>query len=125
MVATTFTTSGAVLVRAGKDVNVSGLCANQILTDFAPDVWITQAESFINSTIRYNFTDNYSTLNVDTKKIIAECAECWAAIPCVTYDMDSYTLRTAEDIVNVLNDRVQKLLKLLQDKKVEHFIISS
>ena len=125
MVTTTFTTSEAVLLRAGKDVNTSSLCDNQIGADFGPDVWITQAESFINNTIRYNFTDNYATLNDDTKKIIAECAECWAAIPCITYNMDSYTLRTAENMVNVLNDRIQKLLKLLSDKKVEHFITSS
>ena len=82
-----------------------------------------QAESYINSVCRFNFSDNYSTLNVDTKGILQECATCIAAIYVVQYDMSGYDSRIeAEDIINVLRDAYLRDVQLLRDKKVSDFI---
>ena len=52
--------SGAVKLKAGTNVS-SSLTADQY-TEL-----INQAESFINDEVRINYTDTYSTLNVDVK----------------------------------------------------------
>lgn len=88
--------------------------------------FIANAESYINSVCRYNFSDNYSTLNTDTKKILNDAASNLAAVYVVMYDMSGYSTRIdAEDIINVCLDRADKAIALLKDKKVQDFIIGS
>ena len=88
--------------------------------------YVTQAESTINSMIRYNFSDNYSTLNLDTKQILKSVASDLAAIYVINYDMSGYTSRVeAEDMVNILRDSALRGLSILRDKKVQDFIIES
>lgn len=85
--------------------------------------FMTQVESEINATCRYNFSDNYSSLNADTKGILKLVASNLAAIYVITYDMSGYTSRIeAEDIINVLRDAALRNLQLLKDKKVSDFI---
>lgn len=82
-----------------------------------------QAESYINSQTRFNFSDAYAGLNDDTKGILQECATCIAAIYVISYDLSGYDSRIeAEDIINVLRDAYLRDLKLLRDKKVSDFI---
>ena len=90
------------------------------------DDYTAQAESTINAMVRYNFSDNYATLNADTKQILKQIASDLAAIYVITYDMSGYTSRTeAEDIINVLRDAALRGLSILRDKKVQDFIINS
>lgn len=85
--------------------------------------YISQAESFINSAARYNFSDAYGSLNADTKGVLKDAASNLAAIYVVTYDMSGYTSRIeAEDIINVLRDAALRDVALLKDKKVTDFI---
>lgn len=85
--------------------------------------YLTQAESLINATCKYNFSDNYSTLNVDTKGVLKEIASDLAGIYAVTYDMSGYNSRIeAEDVINVLRDAALRGLDLLRDKKTSDFI---
>jgi len=85
--------------------------------------FMTQVESFINSTCRYNFSDNYTSLNEDTKGILKEVSSDLAAIYVICYDMSGYSSRiAAEDMINVLRDRALAGLDLLRDKKVSDFI---
>jgi hypothetical protein len=85
--------------------------------------FMTQVESQINATCRYNFSDNYAGLNADTKGVLKELASDLAAIYVITYDMSGYTSRVeAEDIINVLRDVALRLLTLLKDKKVSDFV---
>ena len=84
--------------------------------------FITQAESLINVTCRYNFSDNYSTLNVDVKGILKEIASNLAAIYVIQYDMSGYPSRVhAEDMINVLRDGALRGLAILRDKKAQDF----
>ena len=88
--------------------------------------YIAQAESTINSMCRYNFSDNYATLNADTRDILKEVASNLAAIYVIQYDMSGFTSRTeAEDMINVLRDAALRGLSILRDKKVQDFITES
>ena len=88
--------------------------------------FMTQVESTINSMCRYNFSDNYSTLNVDTKNILKEVASNLAAIYVIMYDMSGFTSRVeAEDMINVLRDAALRGLSILRDRKVQDFINGS
>lgn len=85
--------------------------------------FISQAESEINLTCRFNFSDNYASLNVDTKAVLKQIASDLAAISVISYDMSGYASRIdAEDLINVLRDRALRGLTLLKDKKSVDFI---
>jgi hypothetical protein len=88
--------------------------------------YVTQAESLINSMCRYNFSDNYASLNADVKGILKEVASDLAAIYVINYDMSGYTSRIeAEDMINILRDAALRGLSILRDKKVQDFIIGA
>jgi len=124
MVDVTFCTSGAAIMKAGKGLNFE-LSAAKLMgsTDYAVEQWIAQAESTINVNCRYNFTDAYSGLNVDVKKILEDVASSLAAIYIIQYDMSGYASRIeAEDMINVLRDSALRGLALLRDKEMQKFI---
>lgn len=88
--------------------------------------FVAQVEATINSMVRYNFSDNYSTLNADTKLILKEIASNLAAIYVIQYDMSGYTTRVAaENMVNILRDAALRGLSVLRDKKTQDFINGS
>lgn len=85
--------------------------------------YMTQVEAFINSTARFNFSDAYSGLNVDTKGTLKEISSNLAAIYVIQYDMSGFTSRVeAEDMINTLRDAALRGLSILRDKKVQDFI---
>jgi len=88
--------------------------------------YVGQAESTINVASRYNFSDNYSTLNADTKKILTQIASDLAAIYVIQFDMSGYDSRTeAEDMINILRDAALRGISILRDKKQQEFINQS
>ena len=133
MVATTFCTSGMALMKAGKNVSLSLISGGVLLAgDGLPVItdpvseFILQAESTINAAARFNFSDVYTTLNDDTKKILEDAAASLSAIDCVTWDMSSYTSRVhAEDIITVRRDAVLRDLSIHRDKKAQDFVNGS
>lgn len=112
-----FATTEEVMRKAG--VNASAVSATE---EYIND-YMTQVESTINATARFNFSDVYTTLNVDTKAILKEVASDLAAIYVINYDMSGYTTRIeAEDMINILRDASLRGLSILRDKKAEDFI---
>ena len=88
--------------------------------------YMTQVESIINCTIRYNFSDNYSTLNVDVKNILKQIASDLAAIYIIQFDMSGFPTRAeAENRINVLRDAALRGLSLLRDMKTRDFILNA
>ena len=82
-----------------------------------------RAESIINCATRRNWSDDFSTLNVDVKQILSDFCSSFAAIEAVAYDMSGYTTRIeAEDIINVLRDSMLRDMQILRDKQMETFI---
>lgn len=85
--------------------------------------YISQAESFINSYCRYNFSDNYSSLNIDKKGILKEVASNLAAIYVIQYDMSGFASRTeAEDMINILRDGALRGLAVLKEQAAKDFV---
>ena len=112
-----FCTTAEVLRKAGSGANATP-SAEAYVNDF-----VTQAESFINVSTRFNWSDAYSGLNVDVKGILKECASCLAAIYVIQFNMSGYTSRVAaEDSVNILRDIANRNIAILRDKKSEEFM---
>lgn len=85
--------------------------------------FMTQVESFINVTTRFNWSDAYASLNVDVKGVLKETASNLAAIYVIQYNMAGFTSRVeAEDMINVLRDAALRNLALLRDKKTKDFM---
>ena len=88
--------------------------------------YMTQVESLINILCRYNFSDNYGTLNADVRGILKEVSSNLAAIYAIQYDMSGFTTRIeAEDMINILRDGALRGLSLLRDKKTQDFIVGA
>ena len=112
-----FATTAEVARKAGANASATSV-AEAYVNDY-----MTQAESLINVLCRYNFSDNYSTLNADVRGLLKEVASNIAAIYVITYDMSGFTTRIeAEDMVNILRDAALRGLSLLRDKKNQDFI---
>jgi len=85
--------------------------------------YVHQVESLINTICRYNFSDNYASLNADVKGILKEDASNLAAIYVISYDMSGFTSRIeAEDMINVLRDAALRGMSVLRDKKAQDFV---
>ena len=112
-----FATTAEVQHKAGANASTTAN-VEVYINDF-----MTQAESTINSSVRYNFSDNYAALNTDVKGILKEVASNLAAIYVIQFDMSNFVTRTeAENMVNILRDAALRGLSILRDKKVETFI---
>ena len=82
-----------------------------------------RAESTINCIARYNFSDNFATLNVDVKQLLSDIASSLVAIEAISYDLSGYTSRIeAEDMITVLRDGALRGLSILRDQKTVTFI---
>lgn len=116
-----FATSDDILVKAGEGYDTG-------VTEARINSLCTQVESLINCFCRYNFSDNYATLNADVKGLLTEAASNLAAIYIINYNMrgeanTGYGSRIeAEDMVNILRDGALRAMMLLKDKKVVDFI---
>ncbi len=87
------------------------------------NIYILDAESYVNVKTRKNWTDVYSTLNVDVKYILRETVSNLAAVWAILYDTQSYTiLEESEDLVNVLWAKAEVNIALLQETVYQTFI---
>ena len=85
--------------------------------------YMTQAESFINSATTFNWSDAFSTLNVDVKGILKQAASAFAAIMVIRYDMSGYTSRNeAITMINSLTLEFNEAMKELNVKDKQKFI---
>ena len=85
--------------------------------------FVSQAESTINVMTRKNWSDLYSGLNTDVKKILSETASNLAAIYVINYDMGGYTnLTEASNMVNILRDVALRNISILRDLKQQDFM---
>lgn len=112
----TLTTSGAVKLKAGKDVS-------EELTKEDYDQLIEEAESYIVSSIRIDVVDQYGNLETNAKKILDDAASCHAATSAIAYDITGYATRArAQTLLNVNWARLQENITLLEDKKTTDFL---
>lgn len=103
--------------KAGKNYNSTDITQDR-MNEFA-----LQAEGLVNAITRYNWSDDYSSLNEDVKGILSEIVSNLVGVYCISYDMSGFTSRIeAEDMVNILRDGALRGLSILRDKKSQEFL---
>ena len=104
----------------------SGDNVSTAYTDVMKTASVLAAESIINCLKRFNFSDTYTTDNVDVRYIFTEFVACHVAIAALTYKpkgQDGTMNRIEyEDRINILRDRKNQALAIIKGKKVEDFI---
>ncbi|HUU87151.1 MAG TPA: hypothetical protein VMX17_05285 [Candidatus Glassbacteria bacterium] len=82
----------------------------------ATDVYVLEVESYVNVVARYNFSDNYATLNADVKDLVKEITSNLCAIYVIQWDMSGFTSRIeAENMINILWARAQQGIEAIKD----------
>ncbi len=105
-----FATEAECASKAGENVDATGWTSANIYQ------WASEVESYINVLTGHNFSDDYSSLNSDVKKILTEACSNFVAIYGIVYNMAGYDSRIdAEDLVNLLWSRFQKCIDILKD----------
>jgi hypothetical protein len=85
-----------------------------------------EAESYINSATRYNWSDAYASLNVDVKYLLSETEACLVAIYLINYNMSGFTSRTeAELMLNILKIRLDECMDAIEDIKIQSFMLGA
>ncbi len=89
----------------------------------ATDVYVLEVESMVNVLTRFNWSDKFSSLNVDVKDILKEITSNLCAIYVIQWDMSGFTSRIeAEDMINILRDAALRDLSIIRDKKNQDFM---
>ena len=78
--------------------------------------YMTEAESLINVTTNYNWSDAYSALNVDVKGILKMAASEVAAAQVEAYDLDAIGRNTALASINKHLTVYNMCIAILKDK---------
>lgn len=105
--------SGAIVIRAGANVNSDASASGAILEQFS-----NEAEGYVNATTRYDWVTNYTSIGAEFKPMLATATSCLAAADLIAYDMGGYTGRgEAESMINILYDRATRALTKLTDDK--------
>lgn len=113
-----FCSSQAIIRKAGLNANSTIIASGAAISDFSD-----YAESLINNQLRYNFSDTYSTLNTDVKRILDDVASSLGAMQLIAYDMSGYTSRAeAQTMLDLQRDTAERGLQLLKDKNRGDFI---
>ena len=111
-----FIVSGAAVRKAGANVSIA-------IPELAWTEWISGAESIINDMTRYNWSDNYATLNDDTKHILSDTAASMVATDAIRYDMEIYvSISEAQSMISSLNDAAMRNISILRDIKTQTFM---
>lgn len=112
--------SGAIVRKAGANANSTAIASGALLHQFSEE-----AESYINVASKLNFTDLYSTLNDDVKKLLDQTSSDMAASYLITYDMSGYTnIKEATTMLDFYRDRINQNIELLSKEGSRVTIVS-
>lgn len=88
------------------------------------NMYVAQAESYINTVCKYNFSDAYSSLNADVKKILTRWAASLAAMDVISADTTGYLTKIEPQIkLDILNDIARQCEKELVNKDKQDYIV--
>lgn len=122
----TLTTSGATLIKAGRDSSISGgnlFLLGDSTKNYAINDWIDEAEAFLGAATTFDWVAAYNDINSDKRKILDDVVSDLAAIKVINYDFANYPSRViAEDMINVLRDSALFKISVLRDKAVQDYI---
>lgn len=114
-----FATSDEILVKAGHNYDSTNMTEARI------NALCLQVENEINCLAKYNFSDVFAaSLNVDVKYFLSEIASNMVAFYIISFNMSGYTSRVeAEDMLNVLWDRIEFQKKVIADQNTVDFML--
>lgn len=107
--------SGAVKLKAG--LYASTLTAAQYTT------LINEAEAFLSTAAKYDWVDNYSSVDTNLKPLLSDAASCHAAIKVIQYNQGVFTSRQESQImINVLWANLMEIVNRIRDDKFRTFV---
>ena len=111
----TLCTSGAIVIKAGLNVNTLAATSAALLGQFSDE-----AEGFIAGQTRIDWVVKYASVPTTLQPVLADAAACLAATFLIAYDMGGYTGRgEAEDMININHDRAARAIRQLSDDKTK------
>lgn len=112
-----FTKNADIQAMAGANANTTAKAVA------ATDIYVLNVEAFINNYCHYNFSDKYTTLNVDFQGLLKECGACLCAMRVIQWDMSGFTSRAeAQTMLDFLWATSARDLKTLSDKVAQEFM---
>lgn len=112
-----FATTAEVQRKIGANAS-STANAEAYINDF-----MTQAESYINAVTRFNWSDNYASLNVDVKGLLKRAASSLAAMAVINYDLSGFfQIAEAQTRLNFLAFEANQCIALLKEQNVKDFV---
>lgn len=107
----TFCTSGAIVFKAGKNVDANIKISGAYLQQVSDE-----SEAMINATANNDLITNFSTLDANFKKVLQDVASSYGGMLLIQYDMSNFNSRQeAEIMLDVLHDRVVRGLALIKE----------
>jgi len=94
----------------------AGANASASFTDTMKTQALLMYENQLNSAAKFNFSDNYSTLNTDVQNLVTQYTASSVAMDMISYDMGVIGQREAETRLDVLSDKAAIAYKILIDK---------
>lgn len=118
----TLCTSGSAIIKAGEDADTT-LTGYTGASKTAMDQFSDEAEALVCSTARSNIITNYTSLTANGKKIIDDICSSYIAQQIIRYKISSYQSRAeATTMLNVLENTIQRNLKMLADDSIKTFL---
>jgi len=111
----TVTASGAIAQKAGAYFNTD-------YTDDMMTVALLQAESSLNADTENNWSDQFGTLNADTKGIVSAITSSTVAIEAIRFDLDAIGRSSSIAMINSLSNEINANKKILLEKSKRDFV---
>ena len=109
-------TSGQVKLNAGTDVSTA-------LTFQNYEDLIKQAEAYVNTVTRHNYTDDYTSgINDDVSGILQMATSSYAALGAINFDLAGYSSANANIMLNLNYAKLNDAMKLLGAEEYRDFI---
>jgi len=106
-----------VVKKAGTNANATAVA------EASTNVLIKQAEGVVCAATQYDWVTNYATVTTRGKEVLRDATSSLAAMYVIQWDMSGYPSRIhAETMMDVLDDRFNKLMKLFETEGVLDFM---
>ena len=116
----TLTSSGAAIVKAGTNANVSIIASGARMEEFA-----NQAQGRIESETRRSWVSNFADLSTGIKGALSEAASSAIAIDIINFDTAGYFSGEAELMLNVQSNKFDEQIRILKDFKSNELKVPS
>ena len=106
-------------VSSGAATHKAGFYMSSAIPELAWQEWASNAMAYVQVEAREDYQTDFATMPQITKAYIQDAGNSLMAIEAIKYDMSSYPSRgEAQDLINVLADKINKIIAKLKDKKV-------